>query len=564
MPAHCLQRAVGRVSCFLEGHGLKADVSPSDDGVGVRAPRAVERPTDTILNAVHRFRDDVAITRCPESGRLEVRFDPETAGRIGLLPGIYPEWLGERSFRERHGCRFPYVVGEMARGLTSVEMVVAAVQSGLMAFFGSAGMTPPRIEDAIGRIRATLGPASRAWGMNLIHNFHDPAMEDRTVDLFLKTGTSCVSASAFMGLTPAVVRYACSGLSRSSDGTVRRPNRLFAKISRPETARLFMSPPPEAMLRDLVASGRLTDTEAGLASALPLAEDITAEADSGGHTDNRPLTVLLPSITALRDRLCEEHGHGRLIRVGAAGGLGTPDAVAAAFAMGAAYVLTGSINQAAVESGLSEAGRRALAQADMADVVMTPSADMFEMGVKVQVLKRGTLFHARAARLFELYRAHDGIESIPADVRRQLETDLFKAPMESIWENTRAFFDQRDPGQVARAEDRPQAPDGAGLPLVSVPRRPMGHGRNRGPARRLPDLVRPGHGRLQHMGEGIVPGTARGAHRLADRAEPDGRRGRRHPRRTASRDGPARTGGRFRRPAQAVADRQRNHFGDPE
>ena len=124
--------------------------------------------------------------------------------------------------------------------------------------------------------------------------------------------------------------------------------------------------------------------------------------------------------------------------------------------MGAAYVLTGSINQAAVESGLSEAGRRALSQADMADVVMTPSADMFEMGVKVQVLKRGTLFHARAAKLFELYRTHDDIESIPADDRDQLETDFFKAPLESIWETTRAFFEQRDPEQIARAEADPK------------------------------------------------------------------------------------------------------------
>ena len=32
----------------------------------------------------------------------------------------------------------------------------------------------------------------------------------------------------------------------------------------------------------------------------------------------------------------------------------------------------------------------------MADVMMAPSADMFEMGVKVQVLKTGTMFAMRA------------------------------------------------------------------------------------------------------------------------------------------------------------------------
>ena len=34
-----------------------------------------------------------------------------------------------------------------------------------------------------------------------------------------------------------------------------------------------------------------------------MADDITAEADSGGHTDNRPFVALLPTILALRDEI---------------------------------------------------------------------------------------------------------------------------------------------------------------------------------------------------------------------------------------------------------------------
>ena len=137
-----------------------------------------------------------------------------------------------------------------------------------------------------------------------------------------------------------------------------------------------------------------------------MAQDVTAEADSGGHTDNRPAITLSPTLLALRDRLQETHGYPIPLRVGAAGGIATPAAVAAAFGMGAAYVLTGSINQACVESGSSDAVREMLAQAEQADVIMAPAADMFEMGVKVQVLKRGTMFAMRAAKLYELYRAH--------------------------------------------------------------------------------------------------------------------------------------------------------------
>src|SRR5690606_4644972 len=114
--------------------------------------------------------------------------------------------------------------------------------------------------------------------------------------------------------------------------------------------------------------------EAQLATRVPVAEDITVESDSGGHTDNRPLGALLPTILQLRDAISRKHDYPRPIRVGAAGGIGTPGAVAAAFALGAAYVLTGSVNQAAVESGLSGEGKQMLALAGIADVVMAPAA----------------------------------------------------------------------------------------------------------------------------------------------------------------------------------------------
>ena len=50
-----------------------------------------------------------------------------------------------------------------------------------------------------------------------------------------------------------------------------------------------------------------------------MAQDLTAEADSGGHTDNRPLVTLLPSMLALRDRMQGKHEYAQRLRVGAAG-----------------------------------------------------------------------------------------------------------------------------------------------------------------------------------------------------------------------------------------------------
>jgi PfaD family protein len=81
---------------------------------------------------------------------------------------------------------------------------------------------------------------------------------------------------------------------------------------------------------------------------------------------------------------------------------------------------------------------------------------MFEMGVKVQVLKRGTMFAMRAARLYELYRNHAGLEHLGATERAQLERTLFRATIDQVWQQTRDFWLARDPGQVARAENDPK------------------------------------------------------------------------------------------------------------
>jgi len=389
-------------------------------------------------------------------GNIVADNDTNTFPLLGLLPPQYPEWLGDRSFHESHGVRFAYVGGEMARGIASVELVCALAHVGTLGFFGAAGLSLAVLEKNLVRLRDTLDPKELPWGANLIHTVGAPDLEERTVDLYLQYGVRRMSASAFMALSPAVVRYACQGLRRASDGRIERTHHVFAKISRPEVARHFLQPPPIALLEALKAGGKITADEATLAAQLPIAEDITVEADSGGHTDNRPLSALFPTIAALRDAMVAKYSYPRPIRVGAAGGIGTPEAVAAAFALGAAYVLVGSVHQCAVESGLSADGKSMLAEAGIADVAMTAAADMFEAGVKVQVLKRGTLMAARGNKLYQFYRRYESLEAIPDNERAQLERDLFRAPLTDIWRQTEAFFSEHEPEQLVRATRDPK------------------------------------------------------------------------------------------------------------
>ena len=417
-------------------------------------------PND-IMDGVLQPRVATAVVVDPRTGHRGIGLngqlgtEPNAWPVLAHLPPMYPEWLGDRGFTETHQARFPYVIGAMANGIATVALVKAAAEHGFLGFFGAAGLSLPRVEAALDQLRA-LDAEAKPWGSNLIHSPNEPSLEAAVVELYLQRNVRRVSASAYMDLTLPLIRYATKGLKRTPDGHIHRTNYVFAKISRPEVATRFLAPPPSEALDRLVRDKLITPEEAELARYVPIAEDITVESDSGGHTDNQALGALFPTIARVRDQATQTYGYTRPIRVGAAGGLGTPLAVASAFSLGAAYVLTGSVNQACVESGLAEEGRRLLAQASLADVTMAPAADMFEMGVDVQVLKRGTMFAQRGHHLRTLYKQYPSLEAIPASDRARIEKSCFRKPLEEAWQDTRNYWIKREPQEAEKADKDPK------------------------------------------------------------------------------------------------------------
>nr|WP_303722690.1 PfaD family polyunsaturated fatty acid/polyketide biosynthesis protein [Malonomonas rubra] len=372
----------------------------------------------------------------------------------GMIAACPLESLGDRSFCQDHGIRYAYIGGSMAKGISSVAMAKAFGHSGMLGFFGSAGLSLEQVEAAIDQLQAE-GPDFR-FGVNLIHSPNEPELEKALIELYLRKQVRLVEASAFMALSLPIVKFRTHGIYRDNNDRIVVPNRVIAKISREEVAARFMSPPPEKMLNQLVASGDLTADQAELAKQIPMAQDITVEADSGGHTDNRPALALFPTIKAQTIQLQQQFGYPQPLRVGLGGGIATPASAVAALSMGAAYLVTGTVNQACVESGTCDTVRQMLAETRQADITMAPSGDMFELGVKVQVVKRGTMFSIRAHKLYELYRAYDSIDALPVDERDKLEKTFFRAPLNRIWEQTRSYFAVRDPRQNEKAEADPK------------------------------------------------------------------------------------------------------------
>jgi trans-AT polyketide synthase/acyltransferase/oxidoreductase domain-containing protein len=379
---------------------------------------------------------------------------PEVFPLYAYVPPLPPENLGDPQFKKTYDLRYAYIAGAMANGITSVEMVENAGRAGMVGFFGAAGLSLDQIEAAIDRLQKILKEIP--FGFNLINSPNDPELEAAVVQLYLRRGIRLVSSSAYLDLTLPLVYYRVKGIHRDKNGMAVCPNKVIAKVSRVEVARKYFSPPPEKLLAQLVEKKMLTREEADLAKSVPMAEDLTAEADSGGHTDNRPAITLLPTMIALRDELTEKYRYTRSPCVGLGGGIATPDSAAAAFAMGAAYILTGSINQSCVEAGTSQTVRQMLADAGQADVTMAPAADMFEMGVKVQVLKRGTMFPLRAAKLYDLYCTYDRFENIPEKQKAVLERDFFRKSFQDEWEQTKKYFAIHDSKQIERARKDPK------------------------------------------------------------------------------------------------------------
>ncbi|KGP80542.1 MULTISPECIES: ACP S-malonyltransferase [unclassified Paenibacillus] len=362
------------------------------------------------------------------------------------------ESLGSKQFKKDYNLKWAYLTGAMYKGIASPEMVVKVGQSGMMGFLGTGGLSLKQIEEGIDYIQQHLQDG-QAYGLNLLHQMTHPEREEEQVNLLLRKGVHTVEASAFMGVTPALIQYRAHGLKRSSDGRVTATNRIIAKVSRPEVAEVFLSPAPEFMVERLLKENKITSAQAELLKKVPVAEDLCLESDSGGHTDAGVAYVMLPAIVRLRNRMMEKYSYSRNICIGAGGGIGTPEAAAAAFLLGADFIVTGSINQCTVEAATSDTVKDLLQDMNIQDTEYAPAGDMFEIGAKVQVLRKGVFFPARANKLYDLYRQHDSLNDISEKNKQQLENKYFKKTFEEVY---REVVQYRSLEEIQKAEQNPK------------------------------------------------------------------------------------------------------------
>ncbi|MER5704376.1 ACP S-malonyltransferase [Micromonospora sp. NPDC002296] len=324
--------------------------------------------------------------------------------------------LGAATFRARYGLRHACVAGSMYGAVSGVDLLSRLSRAGGMGFYGAGGCTLAEVEDGVGKVVAELGRNSQ-FGANLPYHPGDPGRELALVELYLRLGVGVIEASGYLEITPALVMFRLKGGS------------VLAKVNRSDLAEQMLSPAPADVVRHLRDHGHVTADEAARAAALPVATDVVVEAGSGWLTGPATTATLLPSVLRLRDRLAI--GPER-VHVGAAGGISTPEAAGAALLMGAEFLLTGSINQCTVEAATSPLAKDILQSLSVHDVDVAPWAEMFELGAKNTVARKGLFYPARAMKLYELWRAHDRYTDIDPATRDQIERRYLLRPFAEV------------------------------------------------------------------------------------------------------------------------------------
>lgn len=364
--------------------------------------------------------------------------------------------LGSQTFRNRYSLRYAYVAGGMSQCISSASLVIRMGRAGMIGYLGTGGLSLAEVEKAIQTVQAELKP-EQPYGANFLANHDVPAVERALMGLFLKYKVTFIEAAGFVQMTPALVLFRISGLYRDELGNVQCRHHILAKVSRLEIAEMFMSPSPEHVLNGLLKEGVITPEQAIMAREIPMSHELCVEADCGGHTDGGIPTILLPAMLELRRRLVSHFRYREPICMGLAGGIGMPASAAAAFAMGADFIVTGSINQCTVESGASDKVKTMLQDTGIHDMALAPAGDRFESGSRIQVLKKGVLFPMRASKLYSLYTQYGSLEEVPQVERDKLERNLFKRSFDQIWQERVALLkSQGQEREVALAQANPK------------------------------------------------------------------------------------------------------------
>lgn len=359
--------------------------------------------------------------------------------------------LGSDEFKQDYGLQYAYAVGPMESGITTKEMVERCAKAGLLGIYASNNLSYQRIEEDVNNLTQQLG--SVPFGVALSPDYIDLKREEKIVSILCRYDIKMVQASYYINVSKQLVKYKAKGLTLVDQEKVNSGHKIMAKLSRSEVVEEFLKPASDSIIEELLQEGEITNEQAQLLKKVPIADSICVESNSAGRTDSASALATFPVIARMVEQTSNQYHYDKKVRVGCSGSIGSPEAIVALFALGADFVMTGSVNQCTVESGTSEFVKRILQQMDIQDTEYIPSGDNFDYNAKMQVAKRGVLFPVRANKLNEIYKLYGSIAAIDSDVKKKIEEHYFEHSMEEVFEMIRPSLNQT---QLNRLERTPK------------------------------------------------------------------------------------------------------------
>ena len=95
-----------------------------------------------------------------------------------------------------------------------------------------------------------------------------------------------------------------------------------------------------------------------------------------------------------------------------------------------------------------------LLKLNIQDTDYVTASDMFEYGAKMQVVKKGVFFTARAKRLYDLYIHYNSIDEIDEKTKVNLEEKYFRKTLNQVYQEVK---EHSSPEKLHLLEESPKA-----------------------------------------------------------------------------------------------------------
>ena len=258
------------------------------------------------------------------------------------------------------GVTLPVLAAPMAGGPSTPELVVAAARAGSLGFLGGGYKTPDALADQIAEVRFAGVP----FGVNLFAPNPVPVDPDAYDKYRDQIQQEADLYEVDLGKVP---------VTENDDYWQEKVDLLLADPV-PAVTFTFGIPEPKVITAlknagSLIGQTITSPAEARLAAETDVDVLLVQAAAAGGHSgiltpDRLPPEIPLP-------QLLQQVGVVTSLPLIGAGGLGTPDDVAAALGAGAIATAAGTVLLRSKESGTSAPYRAALADAERRSTLLT-------------------------------------------------------------------------------------------------------------------------------------------------------------------------------------------------